>query len=102
MSEINIKMENKCVRVYKDEELIPGITRINFMIGDKLYDGFDLCTDKTSRRCVILANGKALDGQIVNVESDEIFGPNTERNVQGDLIIDEVHKISRYTIEVVE
>lgn len=102
MSEINIKLENGCVRVYKDEDLLPGITRINFMIGDKLYNGFDLCTDKTSRRCVILANGKALDGQIVKVESDEIFGSNTERNVHGELVIDKVHKISRYTIEVVE
>ena len=72
------------------------------MIGDKLYNGFDLCTDKTSRRCVILANGKALDGQITRIEVDEIFGPNTERNVHGELVIDEVHKINRYTIEVVE
>lgn len=71
------------------------------MIGDKLYNGFDLYTNKTSRKCVILANGKELYGQIVKVESDEIFVPNTERNVRGELVIDEVHKVSMYTIEVV-
>ena len=39
---------------------------------------------------------------VVPLKSTKIFGPNTERNVHGELVIDEVHKINRYTIEVVE
>lgn len=60
-------------------------------------------TGNDARKCkIFLSTGGILNGKIVRIEVDEIFGPNTERNVHGELIIDEVHKISRYTIEVVE
>lgn len=55
-----------------------------------------------ARRCKICVNGKILYGRVVRIEVDEIFGHNTERNVHGELIADEIHKVSRYTIEVVE
>jgi hypothetical protein len=56
-----------------------------------------------ARKCkIFLSTGGIMNGKIVKIEVDEIFGPNAERNVQGELEIDKVHKISRYIIEVVE
>lgn len=111
MSEIDIRLKNGHVQVYKDGGLIPRVERINLIMGDKLYCGYDVRSDedepadfagKTSRKCVLMTAEKALNGRIVKIETDEIFGPNTGRNVHGELEIDKVHKISRYTIEVVE
>lgn len=60
-------------------------------------------TGNDARKCrILLSTGEVLSGKIVRIEVDKIFGPNTERNVHGELVIDEVHKINRYTIEVVE
>lgn len=60
-------------------------------------------TGNEARKCrIFLSDGRDLSGNIVRIEVDKIFGPNTERNVQGELEIDKVHKISRYTIEVAE
>lgn len=57
---------------------------------------------KSAKRCKILVDGKVLDGRLLLIEESKLLGPKTERNERGELIVDGLRKVSRYTIEVVE